>query len=118
VTSTARGRAVALTLGLLVVFGALGFEAAHHAPASNSSTSESSFFEAQVAAVAPAEVVPAQSGLNRSPHPPALAFFLTVGCALAASVRRPRVSDRSSRRRRLDRFFVLRRGPPTALLVR
>jgi hypothetical protein len=117
-TSGVRGRVVALGLGLLVVVGVVGFEATHHAVEANSHHPASSFIEQQDLSIAPAEAAPTESGLSRSHHPPALAFFLIVGCALAVAVRRRREPHRFGSRRRLEQFFALRRGPPPALLVR
>jgi hypothetical protein len=108
----------AVALGLLVVFGVMGFDAAHHAEAAGNPRTASSYVEQQAALVAPAEAAPTETGLNRSHHPPALAFLVIVACGVLLSVRRLQAPRHFSWRRRLDRFFGFRRGPPVLLLAR
>jgi hypothetical protein len=118
-TPTARARSMAaLALGLLVVFGVTGFDAARHAESAGTPRTASSHVEQQTAVVAPAEAAPTEAGLNRSHHPPALAFVVVVACGLLLSVRRLQAPRHASWRRRLDRFFAFRRGPPVLLLAR
>jgi hypothetical protein len=117
-TPTSRARSLgALALGLLVLFGVMRFDAARRSEASGNPRTASSYAELQAAVVAPAEAAPTEAGLNRSHHPPALAYFVIVACGLMLSVRRLRAPRHCSWRRRLDRFFVFRRGPPVLLLA-
>ena len=70
-TAAVRGALVALALGLVVVFGVLGFEATHHANPANSHRPAASFVEQLNTSIAPAEAAPTESGLGRSHHSPA-----------------------------------------------
>jgi hypothetical protein len=110
-----RTRFGAVMLGLLVVFAVFGFDAARHSAAATDRRPATAFIEQQHAAVAPAEVAPTETGLSRSQHPPPLAYFVIVGCALAIAARRVKARRHRSARPSLEHFFAFRRGPPLLL---
>jgi len=112
VTRAVRARFGAVGLGLLVVFAAFGFGAVTHSAAATDRRPTTALIEPQHAAVAPAEVAPPETGPNRSHHPPSLAYFVIVGCALAVSARRVNARRHRSGHPSLEHFFAFRRGPP------
>jgi hypothetical protein len=117
VTRTRHARSAALTFGLLVLFDALGFDAAPGSGARDRRPA-SSFVGQQDVAVAPTQIAPTENAPGRSHHPAPSAFLTVATCLPAIAARRFRAACHRSSRGSIEHFYVRRRAPPILAAAR
>ena len=118
VTQSSRAQSAAVALCMLVAFGVLGFDSAPRTRVVNERVPVASFAGQRDAVVAPPASSSTENAISGSHRPPLLAFLLMAACLLAIAIRWLKVFRDRSSRRRLEHFFVQRRGPPLPLAAR